>query len=235
MRFPSASTIRRRISICFISCASATRTRYRCSTAWRANIGQARKRSVTLEQALARYQQGGARNFPPSWPAVEDYAEFHWQHMKAEEDEVLPLARKHLTADDWDAIDAAFSGHTDPMLGIDVGAGFAALFSRIVLLAPPPIGVGPGAATNLIAQACLGLTGPHRRASARHSRAVAVAIRSIELADRDRSRVRSRGRPTVCPLTRRGTVLLVLAITSSSLARPARAGGGGRSTTSPSA
>jgi hypothetical protein len=37
-----------------------------------------------------------------------------------------------LAADDWDAIDAAFSGHTDPMLGIDVGAGFAALFSRIV-------------------------------------------------------------------------------------------------------
>ena len=66
-----------------------------------------------------------------SWRRSRKYAQFHWQHMKAEEDEVLPLARKHLAADDWDAIDAAFSGHTDPMLGIDVGAGFTALFNRI--------------------------------------------------------------------------------------------------------
>ncbi len=97
----------------------------------------------TLEQALARYQQGGAQEFPGFLAAVEAYAEFHWQHMKAEEDEVMPLARKHLTADDWDAIDAAFLGHTDPMLGIEVGATYTALFSRIVMLAPPPIGVGP--------------------------------------------------------------------------------------------
>ena len=97
----------------------------------------------TLEQTLARYQQGGAKEFASFLAAVEDYAEFHWQHMKTEENEVMPLARKHLTADDWDAVDAAFLGHTDPMLGIDVGAGFTALFSRIVLIAPPPIGVGP--------------------------------------------------------------------------------------------
>jgi hemerythrin-like domain-containing protein len=101
------------------------------------------ERIRALEQALARYQQGGAKEFPDFLSAVEAYAEFHWQHMKTEENEVMPLARKHLTADDWDVIDAAFLGHTDPMLGIEVGAGFAALFSRIVMLAPPPIGVGP--------------------------------------------------------------------------------------------
>ena len=97
----------------------------------------------TLEQALARYQQGGVKEFPAFLAAVEAYAQFHWQHMKAEEDEIMPLARKHLTADDWDAIDSAFLGHTDPMLGIETGAEYTALFSRIVLLAPPPIGVGP--------------------------------------------------------------------------------------------
>jgi len=101
------------------------------------------ERIRTLEQALARYQQGGPPEFPAFLAAVEDYAQFHWQHMRAEEDEVLPLARKHLAAADWEAIDAAFAGHTDPILGTDVGAGFTALFSRIVLLAPPPIGVGP--------------------------------------------------------------------------------------------
>ena len=101
------------------------------------------ERIRTLEQALSRYQQGGPKEFPAFLAAVESYAEFEWQHMTAEETEVMPLARKYLTADDWEAIDAAFLGHTDPMLGIEAGAGFTALFSRIVLLAPPPIGVGP--------------------------------------------------------------------------------------------
>ena len=97
----------------------------------------------TLEQALARYQQGGRNEFPNFLAAVEAYAQFHWQHMKTEESEILPLARQHLTADDWSAVDAAFLGHTDPMLGIEAGAAYAALYSRIVMLAPSPIGVGP--------------------------------------------------------------------------------------------
>jgi branched-chain amino acid transport system ATP-binding protein len=63
--------------------------------------------------------------------------------MRAEEDEVLPLARKHLTPGDWETIDEAFLGHTDPMLGAHARSSYQALFSRIVNLAPPPIGVGP--------------------------------------------------------------------------------------------
>jgi hypothetical protein len=63
--------------------------------------------------------------------------------MRAEEDEVLPLAEKHLSAADWEAIDAAFLGHVDPMFGVEAGVEYDALFSRIVNLAPPPIGVGP--------------------------------------------------------------------------------------------
>jgi hemerythrin-like domain-containing protein len=97
-----------------------------------------------LEQALARYQHGGAAEFPSFAAAVEAYAAFHWSHMRAEEDEVMPLAEKHLTAEDWKAIDEAFLGHADPMLGAGAGAQYAALFTRIVNLAPPPIGVGPG-------------------------------------------------------------------------------------------
>jgi hemerythrin-like domain-containing protein len=96
-----------------------------------------------LEQALARYQQGGRSEFPAFKAAVDAYAEFHWQHMRREEDEVLPLAEKYLTAGDWEAIDAAFAGHTDPLLGAEAGAEYDRLFSRIVNLAPPPIGLGP--------------------------------------------------------------------------------------------
>ena len=92
---------------------------------------------------MVHYQQGGAPEFPAFLTAVESYATFHWSHMKTEENEVLPLAEKHPTASDWDAIDAAFLGHTDPLLGVDASAKYDALFSRIVNTAPPPIGVGP--------------------------------------------------------------------------------------------
>ncbi|HEX7271145.1 MAG TPA: hemerythrin domain-containing protein [Casimicrobiaceae bacterium] len=96
-----------------------------------------------LEQALSRYQQGGASEFSAFAAAVEAYAAFHWDHMRAEEKELIPLAEKHLTAGDWEAIDAAFTGHTDPLFGAEAGSGYDALFRRIVNLAPPPIGLGP--------------------------------------------------------------------------------------------
>ncbi len=97
----------------------------------------------TLEQVLARYEQGGPTEFSNFMAAVEDYTEFQWSHMRAEEKELLPLAKKYLTTGDWEAIDAAFLGHTDPLLGVEEGAKYDALFTRILNLAPPPIGVGP--------------------------------------------------------------------------------------------
>jgi hemerythrin-like domain-containing protein len=97
-----------------------------------------------LEQALARYQAGGPAEFSNFRTAVEAYATFHWDHMQAEERELLPLAEKYLTAADWQEIDTAFLGHSDPLLGAEAGAKYDALFIRIVNLAPPPIGVGPG-------------------------------------------------------------------------------------------
>ena len=75
--------------------------------------------------------------------AVSFDAAFHWDHMRAEEKELLPLAEKYLTAGDWEAVDAAFMGHSDPLFGAEAGAEYDALFRRIVSLAPPPIGVGP--------------------------------------------------------------------------------------------
>jgi hemerythrin-like domain-containing protein len=96
-----------------------------------------------LEQALARFQQGGMSEFPAFASAADTYADFHWQHMRTEEKEVLPLAEKHLTAGDWEAIDAAFTDNSDPLFGAEAGQAYDQLFQRIVNLAPPPIGVGP--------------------------------------------------------------------------------------------
>lgn len=97
----------------------------------------------TLEQSLQRYEAGGSREFAAFAEAVQSYAAFHWDHMRTEEDRLLPLARTHLSADDWKEIDAAFTGHTDPLFGARAGAQYDEIFRRIVTLAPPPIGVGP--------------------------------------------------------------------------------------------
>jgi hemerythrin-like domain-containing protein len=95
-----------------------------------------------LEQALARYEHGGDAEFSNFAAAVEAYAAFHWDHMRCEEKEVLPLAEKHLTPEDWELIDNAFMGHADPLLGTESGSEFEELFKKIVTLAPQPIGLG---------------------------------------------------------------------------------------------
>ena len=96
-----------------------------------------------LEQALHRYREGGASEFPAFAEAVQGYAVFHWGHMRTEEDDLLPLARIHLTPHDWQEVDETFLGHADPLLGSKAGAEYEALFRRIVSVAPPPVGVGP--------------------------------------------------------------------------------------------
>jgi hemerythrin-like domain-containing protein len=96
-----------------------------------------------IEQRLTRYRQGGDAESAAFIAAVEAYAAFHWDHMEREEKEVLPLAEKNLTAGDWQAIDAAFTGHTDPLFGEARSEDYHKLFQRILNLAPPPIGLGP--------------------------------------------------------------------------------------------
>ena len=95
-----------------------------------------------LEQALTGYQEGGEAQFPAFEKAVTEYADFQWKHMSVEETELLPLARQHLTNEDWQEIDVAFSGNSDPLLGSKAGAQYEELFRRILLVAPPPIGLG---------------------------------------------------------------------------------------------
>ena len=83
------------------------------------------------------------------WPAgarefrrlVDEYAQFHWNHMRREEQELLPLAVLRLKAADWEAIEKAFAGNDDPIADLRE-KDFKVLFSRIVSLAPAPVGLG---------------------------------------------------------------------------------------------
>ena len=94
-----------------------------------------------LEQALLAYEQtwpGGGGRFAEK---VEQYAQFHWNHMRREEQELLPLAEKALTSKDWAAIEAAFLGNDDPIADLRE-KDFNKLYQRIVSLAPAPVGLG---------------------------------------------------------------------------------------------
>jgi hemerythrin-like domain-containing protein len=96
-----------------------------------------------LEQALLRYEEGGDKEFDAFAAAVEAFAAAYWAHMRKEEEQVFPLAEKLLDNNDWHVIDQAFAGELDPLAAARDEKDFQKLFSHIVLLAPPPIGVGP--------------------------------------------------------------------------------------------
>lgn len=95
----------------------------------------------TLEQALNAFEAagpGGAQRFAE---AVDAYADFHWQHMRKEEHELLPLAEQKLKPEDWRAIGEAFAGNRDPIADLRE-QDFEQLYTRIVSLAPAPVGLG---------------------------------------------------------------------------------------------
>jgi len=98
-----------------------------------------------LAQSLNRYQEGGEKEFPAFALEVENFVRRCRDHMHKEEDQLFPLARKLLAADDWAKIDRAFEENRDPLASARDTKDFEKLFSRIVNLAPPPIGVGPAA------------------------------------------------------------------------------------------
>jgi hemerythrin-like domain-containing protein len=94
-----------------------------------------------LERKLLFFEDGYPKGGVEFLEAVRDYADFHWKHMRREENELLPLARRHLTAQDWEGIDKAFAANTDPVAGVKE-RDFQALFSRVARLAPSPVGLG---------------------------------------------------------------------------------------------
>lgn len=106
--------------------------------------GAAPQRIAALQQALERYLADTSR-FAEFAQAFNTYADFYRGHMMLEEDVVLPLVRKYLTAEDWAAVDAEFRAEMTANSGKDgKSEDFSGLFSRLVNAAPAPIGFGSG-------------------------------------------------------------------------------------------
>jgi hemerythrin-like domain-containing protein len=96
-----------------------------------------------LEHALGQFEAGKPGGLELFAEALENFTNATWQHVSVEEKIVIPLAKEYLTTADWVEIAQAFGENGDPRFGTQLEEEFRVLFSRIVNLAPPPIGVGP--------------------------------------------------------------------------------------------
>ncbi len=95
-----------------------------------------------LEQAFVRYEEHGDTEFAPFADAVDRYVKLYREHMRKEEREVMPLAQRVLSTQDWNDIEAAFALHRDPLAGVSPETTHDQLFSRIVMIVPAPLGLG---------------------------------------------------------------------------------------------
>lgn len=97
----------------------------------------------TLEHALLAYEVMGEARRAAFEAAAELYVGFYIEHMRVEENEVLPAARRVFSAADWAELDAAFAGNRDPLTGRHApDADYQPLFQQILMQAPAPIGLG---------------------------------------------------------------------------------------------
>lgn len=94
-----------------------------------------------LEHALLAFEVMGPTRREAFEAAVQRYVGFYLEHMALEESQVLPAARACLDADDWMALDAAFEANRDPLTGHEPADEYRALFRRIAMAAPAPIGL----------------------------------------------------------------------------------------------
>ena len=74
--------------------------------------------------------------------AMNKYIAFYLEHMRIEETEILPLAARVLNEEDWHELDAAFLQNRDPLAGHEPDEEFRALFRKILMTLPAPLGLG---------------------------------------------------------------------------------------------
>ena len=80
---------------------------------------------------------------PPLHTNYPEFTASYLEHMRVEETQILPAAAKLLAPADWEVLDSAFQSTRDPLAGGEREPCYDRLFTRIVMTAPAPIGVGP--------------------------------------------------------------------------------------------
>ena len=102
--------------------------------------GESRVRE--LQHLLLGWEILGVTRKQAFCDALHDYVRFYLEHMQIEETQLLPTAQAKFTPQDWAKLDAAFEADQDPLAGGKLDPIYDELFTRIVMKAPAPIGVG---------------------------------------------------------------------------------------------
>ena len=98
-----------------------------------------------LQHLLLAWELLGESRHAAFDTAVRRYVVAYLAHMKLEETAILPVAQAVLSEADWAELDVAFANNCDPLTGQHPrDPAFDRLFTRIVMRAPAPIGVGEG-------------------------------------------------------------------------------------------
>jgi hemerythrin-like domain-containing protein len=96
-----------------------------------------------LQHLLLGWEQLGDARRAAFEQAAARYHDFYLEHMRLEEQVILPAAIRVLSDADWNALDNAFASHRDLLVHQnDRDPIYDRLFTRIVMRAPAPIGVG---------------------------------------------------------------------------------------------
>lgn len=95
-----------------------------------------------LQHALLRYEFFGATEFIAFRDKALQYCQFYYEHMRTEETLIMPVARQVLNDQDWREVDTAFLENRAELDQEGERYRYEQLFSLIVNIAPPPIGVG---------------------------------------------------------------------------------------------
>jgi hemerythrin-like domain-containing protein len=93
-----------------------------------------------LERAVTAFEIAWPQGASQFASAVKKYADFHWDHMRKEEQVLMPVAEAVLTEQDWKEVGDAFAGNEDPLADLRQ-KDLAELFTRIVSIAPAPVGL----------------------------------------------------------------------------------------------
>jgi hemerythrin-like domain-containing protein len=95
-----------------------------------------------LQHLLLAWELIGDSRRPAFVQSIDEYVGFYLAHMRTEEQQILPAALQSLPPADWAELDAVIQAHRDPLASGAHDPGYDRLFTRIVLSAPAPVGVG---------------------------------------------------------------------------------------------
>jgi hemerythrin-like domain-containing protein len=90
-----------------------------------------------LRESLGRSRNGAAAEAADFTSRLERYIAAQEAHMRLESGTVFPIARRVLTHADWETIEVAFRGNSDPFFGAGPLGRAGSLFSPVFGFAPP--------------------------------------------------------------------------------------------------